>query len=102
MTNYSPIYDAIEESSQPVTASDMMDAGYDSFDQGEQPPQMRIVSALDAIDGQIFDDPAKWHIVNQLVCALAEMDERAGVESEVTIDGHELSISFEPQGGVSR
>ena len=102
MTNYSPLHDALDETGEPVTASDMVDAGYDDFEQGAQPPQMRIISALDALDGQIFDDFAKWRIVNQLVCALAEMDDKAGVESEVTLDGHGITLSFEPNGSVNR
>lgn len=102
MTNYSPLHDAIEESDEPVTASDMVDAGYDDFEQNEVPPQLRVASALNALDGQTFDDPAKWHIVNELVALLVELDERDNVESEITLDGYELSISFEPQAGMSR
>lgn len=102
MTNYSPLMDALDESGEPVTPSDMVDAGYTDFEQDEVPPQMRVASALHALDGQIFDDPAKWHIVNELVALLVELDDNSGVESEISLDGYELELSFEPQGGMSR
>jgi hypothetical protein len=102
MTDYSPLMDALDESGEPVTASDMMDAGYTDFEKNEVTPQMRVASILQALDGQIFDDLAKWHIVNELVALLEELDDEKGVESEIFVDGYEIAISYEPQGGVSR
>jgi len=101
MTNYSPLMDALDETGEPVTVADMVNVGYSDYAQGEG-PRIHILSALHALDGQIFDDPAKWHIVNELVGALAEMDTEDGVTTEISLEGSEIHLSYEPDGSINR
>jgi len=97
MTNYSPLHDAIDSNGNCVTPSDMVAEGYNDFNQRNdtESARMHIISALDALDGQMFDDPAKWHIVNELVGALVELDEHEDTETTVTSDGQMMSLSTE-------
>lgn len=101
MTNYSPLMDAIEEKGQPVTPSDMEAIGYDDFERGKGTSSIRmhVLQALYALDGEIFNDPAKWRTVNELVAALVEMDELDDIDTEVSLRGQDISISFEPKRG---
>lgn len=99
MTDYSPLHDAADETGTPVTVEDMVKAGYNDFDaEGEViDVQTHILQALDALDGHIFDDPAKWRIVNELVAALDAMDTLCEMETAADFDGRQLQVELRPE-----
>jgi len=99
MTDYSPLHDALEETGGPVTVEDMVEAGYDDFDANGEiiDVQTHILQALDALNGHIFDDPAKWRIVNELVAALDAMDELCQMETAADFDGRQLQVEIQPR-----
>jgi len=99
MTNYSPLQDAKDETGNPITVESMNDAGYTDYDATGDPidVQNHIVSALHALDGQIFDDPSKWAAVNELVAALDSIDDLFEMETTLQVEQHGSSIELQPQ-----
>lgn len=100
MTDYSPLQDAKDETGNPVTVDDMRDAGYDDFSAGDGAidVQNHIVSALHALDGEVFDDPSKWVAVNELVGALEAMDEFCNMETTLQVEENGSTIEVIPKG----
>ena len=99
MTNYSPLHDAADETGQPVTVADMVEAGYDDYQATGEivDVQTHIIRALDALDGHTFDDPAKWRIVNELVGALDAMDKLCDMETAADFDGRQMNVELRPE-----
>jgi hypothetical protein len=97
MTNYSPIFDSLDGDTGSTTVAQMREAGYTDYGQPHNSPslqtvQAHIAAALVALDGETFDDSAKWQAANQLVAAMDNVNQ---IANELSDDGVTTTITIE-------
>jgi hypothetical protein len=97
MTRYDPIADCIEDGADAVTTDDMVEAGYDDFDDegGAAEALLSLASALRQMGAMRGDDSAAWYAANDVLAAMRAIERSQGVRA--TFEVHTETVTRHPE-----